>query len=122
MAKLLINPNTDEALEIQLKPGSNYLGRSNANDFRLEDPSVSGSHCEIVVDGGSVLVKDLGSTNGTYINRAPVKEGSLHSGEILALGCFEMVFEDEMPIVNSPVSSPATGRIRIDPSVLTQRV
>ena len=73
MARLLINPGSPSAWEIQLKPGTNLLGRGFANDFKITDPSVSGSHCQIVVEGGQFVIKDLGSTNGTFVNRAPVK-------------------------------------------------
>src|ERR1700687_3813759 len=101
MPRLIINPGTPQAAEFLLKPGNNYIGRGFANDFRLEDPSVSGSHCEIVVHGGAALLKDLGSTNGTFINRQPITEGALQSGQVLHLGNVEMLFEDD----------PATGAI-----------
>jgi hypothetical protein len=81
---------TPRALEIELKPGSNYLGRGFSNDFKIEDPSVSGSHAQIVVDGEVIVVKDLGSTNGTFINRSQVKEGFLQPGQALHLGAVEL--------------------------------
>src|SRR2546426_627537 len=74
MAKLVVNPRTQQAFEIQLKPGTNHLGRGITNDFKLNDLSVSGSHCQIVVGDGSVIIKDLGSTNGTFVNRSPIQE------------------------------------------------
>jgi hypothetical protein len=44
MNRLIVNPGTPQAWEIQLKPGTNALGRSDANDFKINDASVSGSH------------------------------------------------------------------------------
>jgi hypothetical protein len=116
MPRLIINPRTPQAREIQLKPGDNYLGRGFANDFKVEDPSVSGSHCQIVVSGRSVLVKDLGSTNGTFINRSPIKESALQPGQILKLGGVEMLFEEDsaMPPIGLVISTaPAAVSVSV---------
>src|SRR5947209_11169599 len=97
MARLLVNPGLPSAWEIQLKPGTNLLGRGFANDFKITDPSVSGSHCQIVVEGGQIVIKDLGSTNGTYVNRAPVKEAVLSDKQTVHLGGVEMAFLSDLP-------------------------
>ena len=52
MARLVVQPGSPAAWEIKLKAGANSLGRNPANDFTLDDPSVSGSHCQIVVESG----------------------------------------------------------------------
>jgi len=95
MPKLLVNPSSPVVWEIQLKPGPNRLGRGEANDFTLTDPAVSGSHCEIRVTAQSVVIKDLGSTNGTFVNRALVREALLHEGDRIHLGAVEMIFAAE---------------------------
>lgn len=97
MARLLVNPGSPTAWQIQLKPGPNFLGRGFANDFKIDDPSVSGAHCQIVVDSGSIQIKDLGSTNGTYVNRAPVSEASIRPGQTIHLGGVEILFEPDAP-------------------------
>src|SRR5712691_9361769 len=97
MARLLVNPGSPAAWEIQLKPGTNLLGRGFANDFKIADPSVSGSHCQIVVENGQILIKDLGSTNGTYVNRAPVKEAFLNGEQTIHLGGVELAFYSDLP-------------------------
>ena len=70
-----------------------FFGRREDNDFQIDDPTVSSVHAEIQVDGDSVIVRDLGSSNGTFINGEPVKEESLQMGEKLMLGEVEMVLE-----------------------------
>src|SRR3954471_13269298 len=97
MARLVINPGTPSTWEIQLRPGTNLLGRGFANDFKIDHPSVSGSHCQIVVENGNVLIKDLGPTNGTFVNRAPVNESYLQPGQIVHLGGVEMVYQGDAP-------------------------
>src|SRR5690349_21942484 len=94
MPRLTINPGAPGALEIQLKPGINSLGRGTANDFKIENPSVSGSHCQIIVEQGRAVIRDLGSTNGTFVNRAPVKEAVLLSGQTIHLAGVEILFQD----------------------------
>ena len=97
MAKLVINPGSPAAWEVQLKPGANSLGRAPANDFQITDPSVSGSHCQILLENGNAVIKDLGSTNGTFVNRAPVKEAVLQPGQTIHLGGVEMAFHGDGP-------------------------
>jgi FHA domain len=97
MPRLLINPGTPSNWEIQLRPGSNSLGRGAANDFQINHPSVSGSHCQILIENGSAIIRDLGSTNGTFLNRAPVKEAALQAGQTIHLGGVEMVYQGDGP-------------------------
>ena len=56
--RLIVHPGSEQAWEIELKPGPNFLGRNPTNNFRIEDPSVSGSHCEIVIDEGGIFLRD----------------------------------------------------------------
>jgi hypothetical protein len=97
MARLVVQPGSSAPWEIRLKAGINSLGRGPANDVTLDDPSVSTSHCQIVVDKGSALIKDLGSTNGTYVNRTRVSEAALRPGQTIHLGGLEMMFHPDAP-------------------------
>src|ERR1051326_9197960 len=122
MPRLIVNPGTPQQWEIQLPPGLNTFGRGPANQFVIDHPSVSTSHCQIVVEAGSVRLKDLGSTNGTFLNRAPVQEATLSSGQRLQLGGVEMLFENEAP-PTAPVglrvaatSTPAAQGLRVSTS------
>ena len=86
MPKLILNASTPQAhREFLLKPGKNFIGRAFANDFKLDDASVSGSHALIMVEGAMVTVKDLGSTNGTRINQLPATGSPLQSGQVVSL-------------------------------------
>ncbi len=114
MALLVVQPGAPTAWEIKLKAGANSLGRSNANDFQLDDPSVSSSHCQIVVDGTQAVIKDLGSTNGTFIDRAPVREAVLRPGQTLHLGNLELIFYTDAPEGQTPHSvraAPVAGSL-----------
>jgi len=86
MHRLTVNPGTPQAWEIVLKPGFNSIGRGQENDFTISHDSVSTLHCLIVVDGNTVKIEDLGSTNGTFINDQPTREAQLLPGQSIRLG------------------------------------
>src|ERR1039457_267327 len=109
MARLVVQPGSPAAWEIKLKAGTNSLERGPANDFTLDDPSVSSSHCHIVLENEHTIIRDLGSTNGTYVNRAPVKETLLQPGRTIHLGGVEMMYCSDAPVsaeAPQPVAAP----------------
>jgi pSer/pThr/pTyr-binding forkhead associated (FHA) protein len=61
------------------------VGRHRRCDARIASPQVSRRHCCLVLDGDRILVRDLGSKNGTRINGQPVAEGVLRPGDELAI-------------------------------------
>ncbi|MCD6051163.1 MAG: hypothetical protein K0Q55_2566 [Verrucomicrobia bacterium] len=69
-----------------LEQGTFLLGREPGCDYLIIHPSVSTTHCEIRKDHGRVFVRDLGSTNGTFINDEPVKEAELQPDQIIRFG------------------------------------
>jgi hypothetical protein len=94
MARLIVQSKEQQTAQvIELKPGVTRFGRNSHNDYPLNDPAVSEHHCEVLVDHDLVFVKDLGSTNGTFINREPIHEAMLYAGQILQIGPMEMILE-----------------------------
>ena len=77
----------------ELKVDRTTIGRVEDNTFQIAAPSVSGHHCEVLLRGAEVSVRDLGSTNGTYINGERITESALKSSQILRLGEVEMRLE-----------------------------
>lgn len=102
MAKLLIKSEGFRNQVIDLKLGLNRLGRSPANDFQIEHPTVSATHCEIVLKDGGLMVRDCDSTNGTFINGEPVQESALEAGQSLQLGDVELFVETTESAVAIP--------------------
>lgn len=79
----------------ELKADNTTIGRVEDNTFQIAEPSVSSHHCEVLLRGQEVVVKDLGSTNGTFINGEKVAESPLKPGQILRLGQIEMRLETD---------------------------
>ena len=82
---------------LQLEADKCTIGRLEDNTFPIVEPSISSHHCEILLRGSEVVVRDLNSTNGSYINREQVAEGVLKPGQILRLGQVEMRLEADSP-------------------------
>jgi hypothetical protein len=84
-----------------LSPGSAYdlsdgalLGRGDAADIRLEDTFASSQHARLVPQGDVMVLEDLGSTNGTYLNGEPLRGPQpLHVGDSIRIGDSEFTFE-----------------------------
>jgi hypothetical protein len=70
------------------------LGRGEQADIRLEDSFASASHARLVPQGDVMVLEDLGSTNGTYLNGAPLSGPQpLHVGDRIKIGDSEFTFE-----------------------------
>ena len=69
------------------------LGRLEDNTFQIAEASVSSHHCEVELRGSDVVVRDLNSTNGTFIGGDKVTEKVLSIGQILRLGQVELRLE-----------------------------
>ncbi len=107
MAKLFLNSPGIALREIELKPGPNRIGRKPENDFQITDGSISGSHCELYLTEGHVYVRDLGSTNGTFIDGQQITEAYIMPNQILKLGNIEIRYPDPAaPPVEAPAAKP----------------
>jgi hypothetical protein len=74
--------------------GNLVLGRGDSAEIRLEDPFASSRHARIYEQGNSVVVEDLGSTNGTYLNEELLQSPRpLHPGDRVRIGDSEFAFE-----------------------------
>jgi pSer/pThr/pTyr-binding forkhead associated (FHA) protein len=97
-----------------LRPGKMLIGRAGTVDIQLDDESLSRRHAELEVGGKGVVVRDLESANGTFVNAEPVtKEVRLRGGDVLQVGVVELSFDLGDPeLLRAPTrrSSRAAGR------------
>ena len=67
------------------------IGRGPDSDILFDDITVSRSHAEVFISEGGLFVRDLGSLNGTYVNRVIIEKASLVHGDELQVGKFHMI-------------------------------
>lgn len=68
------------------------VGRHPGSDIFLDDVTVSRRHAEFYRHSGGFTVRDVGSLNGTYVNRERIEEASLADGDEVQVGKFRLVF------------------------------
>ncbi|MBI4661877.1 MAG: FHA domain-containing protein [Verrucomicrobia bacterium] len=106
MAKLVVLSEGFTGRTYELKVEKTTIGRLEDNAFQIGEPSISSHHCEVLLRGNDVVVRDLNSTNGTFISGERVTESVLKPGQILRLGQVELRLE-----TGAPASS---GKIPLD--------
>src|SRR5512134_1803703 len=97
MAKLVVLSAGMTGRTQELKVDKTTIGRVDDNTFQIAEASVSSHHCEVLLRGNEVVVRDLNSTNGTYINGEKITESVMKPGQILRLGQIEMRLETDTP-------------------------
>ena len=105
MAKLVVVSDSHAGLSCELGRRWLTIGRAPGNAFQLAEQSVSGRHCEVLFRGDELRVRDLGSTNGTFIKGVPITEGQLRIGQVLGLGEIELRLEVSPPSA-APLAEP----------------
>lgn len=96
MPKLVVLTPAMNGLSFEVTTEKASVGRLDDNRFCVAEPSVSSHHCEVWLKGDDILVKDLDSTNGTFVNEsqvAPQKDSVVRPGQVLRLGQVELRHE-----------------------------
>lgn len=68
------------------------IGRSEDRDVVIPDPAASRHHCQITLQGGEYVLRDMGSANGIFVNAVRVRECTLADGDLIRIGNTEMRF------------------------------
>jgi hypothetical protein len=87
-------PGHTPGMEYDIGDGA-VLGRGDQAEIRLEDPFASSRHARLLRQGGIIVLEDLGSTNGTYLNEELLSGPQpLHRGDRVRIGDSEFTFLD----------------------------
>ena len=86
MASLFVIQGRDQGSRFQLEESVHSIGRTHSHSIRLHDTEVSRNHAELVRRGDAYLVRDLGSSNGTFVNGRLVAEQPLVTGDQVQVG------------------------------------
>jgi pSer/pThr/pTyr-binding forkhead associated (FHA) protein len=91
-ALLVVKRGPNAGSRFQLDKDVVSAGRHPQSDIFLDDVTVSRRHAEFRRSGDSYEVSDVGSLNGTYVNREPIESSSLSNGDEVQIGKFRLVF------------------------------
>jgi pSer/pThr/pTyr-binding forkhead associated (FHA) protein len=91
-ALLVVKRGPNAGSRFLLDRSTTSAGRHPESDIFLDDVTVSRRHAEFRREGGEFVVVDVGSLNGTYVNREPVDTALLANGDEVQIGKFRLVF------------------------------
>ena len=84
---ILRSNDATRPVALRLLPGTEKtVGRARAAKFIIDAPLVSRLHCHLAASPAELVVEDLGSTNGTFVNERRVQKAALQDGDHLRLG------------------------------------
>ena len=87
------------------------IGRTGSSDIQIPLAEISRRQCEVEITGDKLTVRDLGSSNGTYVNNKRVQEAALGAGETLTIGpVIFTVVVDGKPTVIKPIRTILEGK------------
>jgi pSer/pThr/pTyr-binding forkhead associated (FHA) protein len=89
-----------------------HVGRAQGNEICLPYPSISNRHCIFIHSGQDVVLRDLNSSNGTYVNGELISESILRPGDTIECGTVSIKFEPgvKRPKLNAPEPSARTTK------------
>ena len=122
MAKLVILTQGMTGRTHELKVDKTTIGRVDDNLFQIAEPSVSSHHCEVLLRGNEVVIKDLNSTNGTFIDDEKISESVLKPGHTLRLGQIELRLEDGAAAPTAAAAPAAAPAKKAESAVRGTRV
>jgi pSer/pThr/pTyr-binding forkhead associated (FHA) protein len=85
------------------------IGRAPDNAVIIDNPAVSGHHARVFSESGAVILEDLNSTNGTFVNGQHTTRRVLRAGDVLQVGKHQLVFEHTHEWAAPPPQLPALG-------------
>ena len=86
MAKILLKYKEAAVKEIALDKELTTVGRKPDNDIVIDNQAVSGHHASITVEGDKIVLEDLGSLNGTFVNGQKISKMELFNGDVVLIG------------------------------------
>jgi len=136
MPKMIVSIDEVVIKEVQLTKDKTTLGRRPYNDIVIDNLAVSGEHAAILMNGSEVILEDLNSTNGTYVNGKAIKKQVLQNGDGIEVGKYKIKFVgdaaadsfDKTQVVRSmhspaapvaPVAAPVPPAPSFEPAVPT---
>lgn len=124
MPKMIVSIDEVVIKEVQLTKDRTTVGRRPYNDVVIDNLAVSGEHAVLLMSGAEVVLEDLNSTNGTYLNGKAVKKQPLQNGDTIEIGKYKIKFVgdgaadnfDKTMVVKARPTTAAPARPAAPPS------
>ena len=119
--KLTITRPDQDPVVYELSQEYTHVGRSANNEIPLPYPSISNRHCIFIHSGPDIVLRDLNSSNGTYVNGEIISEVILRPGDMIQMGSVMMKFEPgvKRPKLIAPVAATSkeeSGQLKTEVS------
>jgi pSer/pThr/pTyr-binding forkhead associated (FHA) protein len=99
-----------ETNTLKLMDGVNSIGRHDDCLIRIRSSQVSRRHCELHLDMGKLIIRDLGSSNGTFVNgKRVLGQQALNAGDVLTVGGVTLKIDRAQDSLQAPESPATTG-------------
>ncbi len=95
MVRLKVYDGAEKVRELELGSDLITIGREDGSTVVLEDPSVSRRHATVEPTGSFYIVRDAGSTNGTFVNEVLVRSHVLSHGDLLRVGKYVLHYDTQ---------------------------
>ncbi|MHC5038423.1 MAG: FHA domain-containing protein, partial [Planctomycetota bacterium] len=98
----LIYEKEGKRFEYHIPEGNMIVGRDRQADVAIFDNNISRHHITVIRRDTMVMIRDLGSRNGTFVNNTRITEAELKPGDIVRLGNLSLFFDDGSPGLEIP--------------------
>src|ERR1700740_3280106 len=113
MSRLLLKFQSARAKEVPCGPRPVTIGRAPDNDIQIDNLAVSNYHARVYVEAGSLVVEDLNSLNGSFLNEIRVERAMLKNGDTILIGKHHIIVDQEhdaAPSLDAIRNARASGR------------
>jgi transcriptional regulator with GAF, ATPase, and Fis domain len=121
--RLVAIVGTMKGKTFELSEHETLIGRDPSNHIWASDPALSRKHCALTLDNGSVMLRDLGSYNGTHVNGVKIEQHELQSQDQIGAGdsVFVFLWGNEQIRPQSEVEFTETGELGTLPVLLLEK-
>lgn len=95
MSKLILSLDGSILKEIPLTKERTTIGRKSHNDIQIDNLAISGEHAAIITIYNDFFLEDINSTNGTFVNGQQIKKHLLKTGDVIALGKYNLKYVND---------------------------
>jgi pSer/pThr/pTyr-binding forkhead associated (FHA) protein len=110
MAKVLLKYKEAVVQDVTLDKEVTTIGRKPDNDIIIDNQAVSGRHAQIKMQGSDVVLEDLGSLNGTYVNSQKISRAELFNGDVVLIGVHTLLVSSDKDREEDKKSFALRGR------------